>query len=116
MPSSQPETDLSMSNFVEIFRAASENYKKLTKQDLESHPFAAKLDSCDSPTATLVLFRKQAQDFDEFRKGDESLIRWLYPTVNALTQFSEIIRAGAELIVCLREFHGPRSLFKPHLS
>ncbi|KAH9976879.1 hypothetical protein BGW80DRAFT_1443800 [Lactifluus volemus] len=98
MSSSQQETDLSMSNFVEIFRAASENYKKLTKHDLESHPFAAKLDSCDSPTATLDLFRKQAHDFDEFRKGDESLIRWLYPTVNVLTQFSEIIRAGVELV------------------
>jgi fungal STAND N-terminal Goodbye domain len=94
MSASLQETDPSISNFVSIFKAASERYKKLTKQDLDAHPFAEELGKCDSPAAVLDLFQTQAQAFEEFRKGDERLMKWLDPTVNIITKFSATVAAG----------------------
>jgi hypothetical protein len=103
MSPSQRETSRSISNFISIITTASEDYKRLTKQDLSSHPFATSLRSCESPAAILNLFREQAQHFDEFRKGDDSLMRWLDPTVNVLTKFSATIVAGIGHIVSIEQ-------------
>jgi hypothetical protein len=88
----------SVANFISIFRAASSEYKKLTSQDLDTHPFAAVLSSCDSPDAVLNVFRKQAEAFEEFRKRDESLMRWLGPTVHVLFTFSATLGEGIGLV------------------
>jgi hypothetical protein len=110
MSASSQEIDPSISNFVLIFKAASERYKNLTKQDLDAHPFAEELGKCDSPAAVLNVFRVQAQAFEEFRKGDERLMKWLDPTVNILTKFSATIAAGNALIVSFNEPYPSRSL------
>ncbi|KAI0249044.1 hypothetical protein BJV78DRAFT_1354528 [Lactifluus subvellereus] len=73
-------TNLVNSNFISIFDAASNEYKKLTKQDLHTHPLADQIHNCDSPDAVLVLFQRQAEAFDEFCKGDNRLMKWLNPT------------------------------------
>ena len=96
--SSEAPTTSSTSNFIAIFEAASKEYKKLTKQDLNKHPFSVEFDSCDSPDAVLSVFRKHAEIFDEIRKGDERLIKWLDPMVNILFTFSEAIGAGVGLV------------------
>ena len=111
MSTSTQESDPSISNFISIFSAASEKYKKLTKQDLYSHPFAAQLDRCDSPAEVLDVFRTQAEAFQEFRKGDERLMKWLDPIVNILTKFSATVSAGNALIVSFKEFHLSRSQY-----
>ncbi|KAH9049987.1 hypothetical protein EDB84DRAFT_1452114 [Lactarius hengduanensis] len=85
-------------NFISIFDAASKEYKKLTGQDLNTHPFSAVFDSCDSPDAVLNIFRKQAEIFDEIRKGDERLIKWLDPMVHILFTFSAALGEGVGLI------------------
>ena len=41
------------------------------------------------------VFRKQAQAFDKFRKGDDKLILWLTPIVNILFTFSGTLGEGA---------------------
>ncbi|KAI0252123.1 hypothetical protein BJV78DRAFT_1352556 [Lactifluus subvellereus] len=82
MSTSKQATHPSTSNFTSIFDAAAKEYKKLTKKDLHTHPFAAQFHKCDTPHVVLDVFRKQAQDFEEFRKGDDRLIKWLDPTVN----------------------------------
>jgi hypothetical protein len=105
MSTSTQETDPSISNFISIFNAASETYKKLTKHDLYSHPFATQLDGCNSPADVLDVFRTQAEAFQEFRKGDERLMKWLDPIVNILTKFSATVAAGNALIVSFKEFH-----------
>jgi hypothetical protein len=97
-------TDTSISNFTSIFEAAAKQYKHITKKDLHTHPFAAQFDRCDSPGAVLDVFRNQAQAFDEFRRGDDRLIRWLDPTVNIFFTFSETIGEGLALVVCLDVF------------
>lgn len=88
----------SASNFVSIFEAASKEYKKLTGQDLNMHPFSVVFDSCDSADAVLSIFRKQAQIFDEIRKGDDRVIKWLDPMVHILFTFSAALGEGVGLV------------------
>ena len=98
MSSDNQPTNLALSNFISIFDAASNEYKRLTKNDLRTHPFANQLDNCDSPDAVLDLFRSQAEVFDEFCKGDHSLMKWLHPTVHILFTFSETLGEGIALV------------------
>ena len=99
MSGTQPATATSStSNFIAIFEAASKEYKKLTKQDLKTHPFSVEFDGCDSPDAVMSIFRKHAEIFDEIRKGDERLMKWLDPMVNILFTFSAVIGEGVGLV------------------
>jgi hypothetical protein len=98
MSSVNQPTHLSTSNFTNIINAASDEYRKLTKQDLHTHPFAAVLHTCDSPDAVLNVFRGQACAFDEFCKGDDNLMKWLNPTVNILFTLSGTLAEGIALV------------------
>jgi hypothetical protein len=86
------------SNFTQIFDTAIDEYKKLTKQDLRTHPFAAALNFCTTPDSILDIFRTQAQAFDSFRKGDDKLMRWLNPTVEVLFTLSATLGEGIGLV------------------
>jgi hypothetical protein len=46
-------------------------YKKRTKNDLCEHPLAVQLQSCDSPSAILVVLQEQVQGLDQSRSTDE---------------------------------------------
>ena len=94
MSGSNQTTDTSTSNFPAIFEAASHEYRTLTREDLETHPFASTLEGYNSPDLILDVFRKQAKAFDKFRKGDDKLIVILSPIVNILFTFSETLREG----------------------
>ncbi|KAI9465568.1 hypothetical protein BJY52DRAFT_1209520, partial [Lactarius psammicola] len=99
MSGTQPAiTSSSTSNFVSIFEDASKEYKKLTGQDLNAHPFSVEFDSCDSPDVVLGIFQKQAQIFNEIRKGDEKLMKWLDPIVHILFTFSAALGEGVGTI------------------
>ena len=91
-------TDLSTANFTAIFDAASSEYKRLTKQDLEAHPFAVAFENSNSPDSVMKIFRKQAQAFDKFRSGDDKLMAWLIPIVNILFTFSGTLGEGIGLV------------------
>jgi hypothetical protein len=91
----------SSSNFQLIINNALDKYKKRTKNDLLVHPLAAQLQSCDSPSAILVVLQQQVQGLDQSRNSDERWSRWLDPTVNVLYALSATIGAGVSL-VCLR--------------
>ncbi|KAI0249042.1 hypothetical protein BJV78DRAFT_728446 [Lactifluus subvellereus] len=97
MSSHNQPANLVISNFISIFDAASNEYKKLTKQDLRTHPLADQIHNCDSPDAVLVLFQRQAEAFDEFCKGDDRLMKWLDPTVHILFTFSATLGEGIAL-------------------
>ena len=98
MSASNQTTDLSTANFTVIFNAASNEYKTLTKQDLETHPFAAALENSNSPDSVMDVFRKQAQAFDKFRKGDDKLMAWLTPIVNIFFTFSGTLGEGIGIV------------------
>jgi hypothetical protein len=76
------------SNFETLFKAALAKYTKQTGKDLRDHPLADRIDSCDSPDSMLDIFKEQAQAFDEFRKDDTTLLKWLKPVVNVLHALS----------------------------
>jgi hypothetical protein len=91
----------SSQNFQLIINNALDKYKKRTKSDLLTHPLAAQLQSCDSPSAILAVLQQQLQGPDQSRNSDERWSRWLDPTINVLYTLSSTIGAGVGL-VCLR--------------
>jgi hypothetical protein len=96
--STAPSTSTSQSNFVSIFNAALESYKRKTKKDLASHPLLPNLQSCDSPEAVLTVLREQVPAFGQSQNRDDGLTKWVTPTVNVLCSFSESIGQGVGLV------------------
>ncbi|KAH9988880.1 hypothetical protein BJV77DRAFT_720936 [Russula vinacea] len=88
----------SQSNFVSIFNAALETYKRKTKKDLASHPLLPSLQSCDSPEAILAVLREHIPVFSQSKNGDNGLTKWVAPTVNVLYAFSATIGGGIGLV------------------
>ena len=98
-----PSTSTSQSNFVSIFNAALESYKRKTKKDLASHPLLLTLQSCDSPEAVLTVLREQVSASNQSQNGDDRLTKWVSPTVNVLYAFSATVGQGVGL-VCIGMF------------
>ena len=89
------------SNFQLIINNALDNYKKCTKNDLTTHPLAAQLQSCKSPSDILAVLRQQVYELDQSRSTDERWSRWLDPTVNVIYVLSSTLAAGFSM-VCLK--------------
>jgi len=89
------------SNFQQIIDNALDAYEKRTKKDLLVHPLAARLQTCDTPSAVIVILQEQIQGPDQSRSSNERRTKWLDPTVNVLHAFSSILAAGASL-VCIQ--------------
>jgi len=90
------------SNFQQIFDDALEAYKKRTRKDLLTHPLAAQLQDCDSPSSILDLLHQQVQDLNQSQRLNERWTRWLDPTVNVLHAFTKMLEGGVTTLVCLR--------------
>jgi hypothetical protein len=88
----------STTNFTEIFETALDQYKKLTGQDIQTHPHAAAFDDCDSPDAVLNVFRKEAEAFEKINNGNDKLLGWLGPVVHVLFTFSATLGEGIGLV------------------
>ena len=85
---SSTSNSTSTSNFQAILNAALTKYIKETGTDLHNHPLASEIDCCDSPDSILNVFEEQAQAFEEFRKGDTKLFKWIRPVVEVLYTLS----------------------------
>jgi hypothetical protein len=87
-------------NFEILFNVALVKYCKQTGEDLRNHPLAARINSCDSPESILNIFQEQAQAFEESRRGDARLFKWLIPIVNVLHALSTnaILSDGISLV------------------
>ena len=96
--STAPSTSTSQSNFVSVFNAALESYKRKTKKDLAFHPLLPDLQSCGSPEAVLTVLREQVPAFGQSQNGDDGLTKWVTPTVNVLCSFSVTIGQGVGLV------------------
>ena len=88
----------SPSNFQLIFNTALKAYEKKTKRDLLAHPLASQLQACDCPSSILAVLQAQVDDLDQARKRDERLTKWLDPTVNVLSAFSDTLGEGICLV------------------
>ncbi|KAI0288063.1 hypothetical protein BC826DRAFT_1168203 [Russula brevipes] len=71
---------LSTDKFIRIFSIASDEYNRLTGQDLRKHPLATDLDTCRNPQDVSKLLQAHAQAFSKFSEGDKKLMKWLDPT------------------------------------
>ncbi|KAF8476722.1 hypothetical protein DFH94DRAFT_104160 [Russula ochroleuca] len=94
---SSSSSSSSSSDFQSILNAALDAYEKKTKSKLLTHPLAAQLQSCDSPTTILSVLEDLIQQFDSHRRSDERLTKWLNPTVNVLYAFSSTLGQGIGL-------------------
>jgi hypothetical protein len=88
----------SSTNFQSVLSTALEAYEKKTRKKLLTHPLAAQLQSCNSPTAILSVLQDLVQQFDNRRRSDERLTNWLNPTVNVLYAFSSTIGQGVAFV------------------
>ena len=88
----------SASNFTSIFYTALDEYKRLTGQNLHTHPFATAFDGRNSPDTVLDVFLKQAQLFDNFHKRDNKVMKWLTPIVHVLLTLSGTLGEGVGLV------------------
>jgi len=89
-----PSASASSSRFESIFNSALDAYKIRTKQDLSSHPLLPALQSCDSAGAIITVLRRQIPAFSQSQSSDDSLSKWLVPTVNVLYAFSAVLGEG----------------------
>jgi hypothetical protein len=94
-----PSTSTSSTSFEAIFTAALKEYKKQTKRDIASHPLAAQLQACDTPSAILAVLQARVQKFDQSQSADEKWIKWVDPTVNVLFAFSATLGNGVGLVI-----------------
>ena len=91
MPSVPSEfTSTSHTNFVHIFNAALESYRRKTKKDLASHPLLPSLQQCNSPEAILSVLREQIPTFQS-QCRDEEILKWAIPTMKVLNAFSDTL-------------------------
>ena len=86
--SSPSNTAFSYSTFETFFNSALEKYAKQTGKDLRNHTLASEIDGCNSPDSILHIFQGQARAFDEFKRGDTKLFKWLRSIVNVLHALS----------------------------
>jgi hypothetical protein len=93
-----PTASTSQCNFVSIFNAALESYKRKIKKDLASHPLLPGLQSCESPEGVLTVLRDQVPAFNQAESRNDRLTKWIAPIVNVLYSFSEIIGQGVGLV------------------
>ena len=94
----QPTSSSSSSNFQLIFENALNAYEKRTKKDLLTHPLAAHLQRCNSPSSILDVLHQQVQEPNQSQCRNERWTRWLDPTVKVLHAFSETVGEGVTLV------------------
>ena len=97
-PSTKLSTYVTSSSFQSIFDAALQSYQEKTKKDLIAHPLVTQLEACGSTSDILAILQGQARALDKSRSSDETLTKWLSPTVNVLCTFSVAVSGGVSLV------------------
>ena len=75
------------SHFRGLFEAALQDYEKQTGTALVNHPFAERLQECDSVDAINPVLQERTQRFTDFR-GDGKIMKALKSTVSILYALS----------------------------
>ena len=91
-----------------ILNAALSKYKEETGGGLLEHPLAKEMERCDSVSAITAILQGQAKEFKRFKDGHR-LVKWISPTVDALSTFSETLGGVASIV---RPGNPVRSHFK----
>ncbi|KAH9044932.1 hypothetical protein EDB83DRAFT_1563086 [Lactarius deliciosus] len=86
--SSSPKTSSSSSDFVSILDAALSEYNKKTGKDLLGQPLTADLGRCASVDDILTILQHHANAFEQFRRGDHRLMKWIGSSVHVFDALS----------------------------
>jgi hypothetical protein len=86
------------SNFQPILDKALKEYRKKTGKELDTHPLAEEIKSCDSPEAILTVLQGKANELNDSQRNDERLTKWLTPTVNVLNALSDTVGEGVGIV------------------
>ena len=97
------------SNLNSILDAALSEYQKKTGGGLLEHPLAKEVKKCDSIRAISTILQGQAREFQQFKDGDQRLMKWIDPMVDALSTFSETLASAVSIV-------RPGSLVRSHLK
>ena len=90
---STPPSDLNS-----ILDAALSEYKKTTGAGLLEHPLAKEVKKCDSICAISAILQDQAREFQQFKDGNQRIMKWIDPMVDALSTFSETLGGAASIV------------------
>ena len=88
-----PSSDLNS-----ILDAALSEYKKTTGGGLLDHPLAKEVKKCDTIGAISAILQGQARQFQQFKDGDQRLMKWIDPMVDTLSTFSETLGGVASIV------------------
>jgi hypothetical protein len=91
---STPSSDFKSILDAGLSRALSE-YKNKTGKPLLDHPLAAELQRCDTVNSIKAVFQVQAEAFQQFKDGDNRLMKWINPVVDVLSMLSDTIGGAA---------------------
>jgi hypothetical protein len=114
MSSGHHATSDPTSNLHTILKEAAMQYKALTGEDLAMHPYSAQLENWNSVEAVLGVFKTQAQEFDEFRRGNNKLLTRLQPLVQTLVIVSGSLGdtlGGVNIKVSFLPYHCALKIF-----
>ena len=90
---STPPSDLNS-----ILDAALSEYKEKTGGGLLEHPLAKEVKKCDSIGAISAILQGKAREFQQFKDGDQRLMKWIDPMVETLSTFSETLGGVASIV------------------
>jgi hypothetical protein len=93
-----PMPSIPSSDFNSILDAALNEYQKKTSRGLLEHPLAEQVKRCDSIGAISAILQSQAREFQQFRDGDQRLMKWINPMVEVLSTFSATLGGVASIV------------------
>ena len=88
----------SPSDLNSILHAALSEYKEKTGGGLLEHPLAKEVKKCDSIGAISAILQGQAREFQQFKDGDQRVMKWIDPMVETLSTFSETLGGVASIV------------------
>jgi hypothetical protein len=97
----QTELNAFSSDVQSVLTTALEAYEETTKINLLTHPLAAQIQSCDSPTAILSVIQDLIQQFDQDHTSNQGLTNWppdLNSTAKVLYGLLATIGQGVDLV------------------
>jgi hypothetical protein len=95
-PTTNPSS--SAADYDKTFGRALNDYKKLTGQDLNTHPFALNPNNFKSTDAVLKVLQAKVEAFDDVRDGNEMLMTWLGSYVSLLFTISSTLWESPETV------------------
>ena len=96
----------SSSTFHTLFNTALQDYKDKTGTSLIDHPFAKRLETCESVSSITSILQEQAESFCEFRENEGKLMKAINSSIDVLyaPSINSALNEAIGLVVRLKAF------------